>query len=161
MTQLLIQGSSILAQGPFEQTPSEVVAPDGIYPLSVISGWQIVDVTLPADFICAGYMWSGGALVAAAPIFVPPTVADYTIAVQSHLDDTAKERNYDGILSACTYATSTNAKFAAEGQACVAWRDACWAYCYQALADVSAGKRTAPTVAGLMTELPVLTWPAQ
>ncbi|MEW9586617.1 hypothetical protein [Paraburkholderia sp. DGU8] len=105
--------------------------------------------------------YQDGAIVPTPPVApAPPTVSDYTVAVQSHLDDTAKERNYDGILSACTYATSTNAKFAAEGQACVAWRDACWAYCYQALADVQDGKRAAPTIAGLIADLPTPTWPS-
>lgn len=88
-----------------------------------------------------------------------PTVSDYTIAVQALLDSKACERNYDGILSACTYATSANAKFAAEGKACIAWRDACWSYCYQALADVQAGKRAAPTIPDLLAELPALAWP--
>src|SRR6185437_5786157 len=67
MTQILIHGSSILAQGPFEQTASEIVARDGIYPLSVIPGWQIVDVALPDDFTFAGYVWSNGALAVAPP----------------------------------------------------------------------------------------------
>jgi hypothetical protein len=105
-----------------------------------------------------GFLWDGSAFSAPTP--PTPTVEQYVAAVQNLLDTTARQRNYDGILSACTYATSTNAKFQAEGQACVAWRDGCWAYCYQALADVDSGKRTAPTIDGLIAELPTLTWPA-
>jgi hypothetical protein len=67
MTKLLVHGSSILAQGPFEQTGTEIIAPDGIYPLSVIPGWQIVDVTLPGDFTFAGHVWSNGALAVVPP----------------------------------------------------------------------------------------------
>lgn len=93
----------------------------------------------------------------------PPTaeqiVAQYTAAVQKRLDDFARTRNYDNILSACTYATSTVPKFAAEGQYCVEARDATWVKCYEVLAAVEAGSRPMPTLEELLTELPVLTWP--
>lgn len=101
------------------------------------------------------------------PILVdppPPTpeqiIANMTAAVQQHLDVKARERNYDGILSLCTYAASPNSKFAAEGQAGVEWRDAVWAKCYEILADVQAGTRPAPTAEQLIAELPGFTWPA-
>ena len=86
-------------------------------------------------------------------------VASYTAAIQAHLDATAQARNYDGILSLASYVTSKNATFAAEGQAGVGFRDACWAYAYQLLADVEGGKRAMPTVAELLAELPVMVWP--
>lgn len=87
------------------------------------------------------------------------TLADYQDAVQSRLDEKAKERNYDGILSLCTYVTSANPACAAEGQAGVAWRDAAWAKCYEVLTAVGAGTRTQPTVAELLAELPAMDWP--
>ena len=93
----------------------------------------------------------------------PPTaeqiVAQYTAAVQKHLDDFARTLDYDGIMSACTYATSTVPKFKAEGQYAVEARDATWAKCYEVLAAVEAGSRPMPTLEELLTELPVLTWP--
>ena len=84
-------------------------------------------------------------------------ITELTAAVQAHLDAKAKEKNYDGILSLCTYATSTNPIFAAEGQASVEWRDAVWAKCYQVLGDVLAGTRPVPTKEELITELPAFT----
>lgn len=86
-------------------------------------------------------------------------IAEYTDAVQKHLDAFARTRGYDGIMSACTYATSTAPKFAAEGQYAVEARDATWAKCYEVLAEVEAGSRPMPTLDGLLAELPVLTWP--
>lgn len=93
----------------------------------------------------------------------PPTaeqiVAQYTAAVQKHLDDFARTLGYDGIMSACTYDTSTVPKFKAEGQYAVEARDATWVKCYEVLAAVEAGSRPMPTLEELLTELPVLTWP--
>lgn len=82
-----------------------------------------------------------------------------TAAVQAHMDDRARERKYDGILSLCTYATSANPKFAAEGQAGVQWRDAVWAKCYEVMGAVMAGERAAPSAEVLIAELPAFTWP--
>ncbi len=93
----------------------------------------------------------------------PPTpeqiIAQYTDGVQQHLDTFARTRNYDGILSAATYATSQVPKFKTEGQYAVEARDATWAKCYEILAAVEAGSRPMPTLDELLAELPVLTWP--
>jgi hypothetical protein len=101
--------------------------------------------------------------IAALPqqaIPAPPTLAEYTAAMQAVLDTTARARNYDGILSACTYATSTVDKFRAEGQACVEWRDKVWAFGYDLLAQVDAGETPPPALADLATILPQMVWPA-
>ena len=66
-------------------------------------------------------------------------------ATQQRLDEFARTRNYDGILSACTYATSAVPKFAAEGQYAVQARDATWAALYAFMADVQAGTQPVPT----------------
>lgn len=81
-------------------------------------------------------------------------------ATQNRLDDFAKTRNYDGILSLCTYATSLIPKFKAEGQYGVEARDATWAKLYEMLAEVEAGTRPMPSgFADIEPELPVLVWP--
>lgn len=94
----------------------------------------------------------------------PPTPEqlqrNFTAAIQQRLDTFAQTRNYDSILSACTYATSTVAKFKTEGQACVNLRDATWAAAYAILAAVQAGKRPMPTsLADIEADLPALEWP--
>lgn len=105
-----------------------------------------------------GWVWNGDFFPPAETLKYP-TIGEYTAAVQMHLDTKARERNYDGILSACTYATSSIPKFAAEGQACATWRDAVWASCYQIMAEVEAGQRQPPTIPELLDTLPTLIWP--
>lgn len=93
----------------------------------------------------------------------PPTeaelLASYTAAIQNRLDDFARTRGYDGILSATTYAGSGVPKFNAEGGYALSARDATWAKGYDILAAVQAGTRPAPTLAELDAELPALVWP--
>lgn len=86
-------------------------------------------------------------------------IASVQQAVQQRLDDFARTRAYDGILSAATYAASAVPKFAAEGQYAVQARDATWAACYQIMADVQAGTRAMPSVEDVLAELPALEWP--
>ena len=81
-------------------------------------------------------------------------------ATQVRLDDFARTRSYDGILSACTYATSSVPKFQAEGQYCVVARDETWATLYTILAEVEAGVYPMPTsFADIEPGLPALVWP--
>jgi hypothetical protein len=95
------------------------------------------------------------------PLTPEQIVAQYTAAVQKRLDDFARTRGYDGILSAATYAASTVPKFKAEGQYAVEARDATWVKLYQILAEVEAGTRPAPSgYADIEPDLPILEWPA-
>lgn len=81
-------------------------------------------------------------------------------SIQHRLDAFAKTRNYDGILSACTYATSTVPKFQTEGQYCVNARDATWSTMYQIFDDVTNGVKPMPaSFADIEHLLPVLEWP--
>ena len=109
-----------------------------------------------------GWTWDGEQFAPPAPEPIQPDqlMAQIVQATQARLDAFAQQRNYDGILSACSYATSTVPKFQAEGQCCVQARDATWAALYAILAQVEAGDRPLPQgYAELEAELQVLAWP--
>ena len=84
-----------------------------------------------------------------------------TDAVQRALDAFASTRGYDGIMSACSYASSTDAQFKLEADYCVALRDTTWRMGYAIVADVKAGLRPIPTAEELIAELPIgsAKWP--
>jgi hypothetical protein len=85
---------------------------------------------------------------------------DVIAQTQLRLDTFAGTRNYDSMLSACTYATSTVVKFKTEGQYCVEARDSTWAKLYEILDEVQAGVRPVPeSFADIEPDLPELTWP--
>lgn len=80
--------------------------------------------------------------------------------IQQRLDEFARTRNYDGILSACTYANSKIPVFATEGQFCTDLRDSTWAAMYQIYGEVQAGLRIPPTTyEEVEALLPALVWP--
>ena len=82
-------------------------------------------------------------------------------ATQHRLNTFAATRGYDSILSACTYATSSVAKFAAEGQCANELRTATWAKVHEIFAAAAAGTRSKPTkFEDIEAELPRLEWPA-
>jgi hypothetical protein len=78
--------------------------------------------------------------------------------VQRRLDDFAASRNYDNILSLCTYATSKDPIFSAEGQRGVDLRDATWRKCYDILEEINRDEKQIPDIDTVLSELPVLSW---
>ena len=109
-----------------------------------------------------GWSYDGKAFAPPVPPVKPPEQiqAEIVAATQIRLDDFARSRGYDSCLSCCTYATSPTPRFAAEGQYCVAARDATWAKLYEMLDEVLAGTRPMPSgYADIEAELPVLAWP--
>ena len=107
-----------------------------------------------------GWIWNGATFAPPSPPTPTPAEIQTALvdAVQAHLDAIARTRNYDGILSLASYAASTVLQFHTEGLAGVVWRDACWAHCYQVMADVQAGLRNIPDPNELVAELPEMTW---
>lgn len=116
-------------------------------PVGGVQQWEVY--SLPAEEVEANQ--------AAADQALQQSIVD---ATQQRLDEFARTRNYDGILSACTYATSAVPKFAAEGQYAVQARDATWAALYQFMADVQAGTQPVPSgFEDVEPLLPVMAWP--
>lgn len=122
-----------------EVTPQEVES-------ELVQRWEVVP--LPDDVVAENRTRGAAQLQAAC-----------VAAAQAHLDAVAQQRHYDNILSLCTYASSSIRRFAAEGQAGVDWRDACWATGYQVLAEVQAGVRPVPTPEEFVALLPAIVWP--
>ena len=75
-------------------------------------------------------------------------------AVQEYIDSQAKNRGYDSIVSACSYAGYTN-EFQTEAVSLGVWRSAVWTKAYQVQADVEAGTIPMPTVDELIAMLPI------
>lgn len=81
----------------------------------------------------------------------------YLAIVDNYLNETVKAREYDSILSACSYADDdTDKVFQQEGIACRKWRSMVYRKCYDILAEVESGKREIP--ADIISELPKLEW---
>ena len=82
--------------------------------------------------------------------------------VERRLDSFAQEKKYANIVSACSYATSSNKTFSAEAAYCVKMRDETYAKCYELINDilpkVQAGEREIPTWEEIETQLPRLSW---
>lgn len=78
---------------------------------------------------------------------------------QSRLDDFAKSRGYDSVLSACTYVASQVPRFASDANVAVRLRDATWAKLYEILGEVESNKRPIPSGFGdIEADLPPLVW---
>jgi hypothetical protein len=97
------------------------------------------------------------------PVTAPPTekqiITALTVAIQQHLDSTARTRHYDSVDSASKYIGGSNPTWNAEGLALRDWTIAVWEQCYEIMAEVQAGNRGIPTAEELLAELPVMSWP--
>jgi hypothetical protein len=89
----------------------------------------------------------------------PVTVADYSDAIQHHIDTAARSRGYRDGFALAGYVTSTIQGWAEEAIAFIAWRDAVWSHAYVELAKVQGGWRPQPTISELIAELPTIQWP--
>ena len=121
-------------------------------------GW----VDMPAG-VDIGWLYDGQTFTAPPPVVRDPeeVKAEIVVSTQARLDAFAQTRDYDGILSACTYASSPTPRFASDGQYCLESRDATWSALYEILGEVLDGTRPMPSgYSEIESELPPLVWPA-
>lgn len=101
---------------------------------------------------------AGGSTPTLKPVPVS-TEVDYSAAIQTHVDDVARQKSYSDGVSCASYVESTNAQWRQEAISFIAWRDQVWNYVYVELAKVQAGTRTQPTIQNFVIELPTISWP--
>lgn len=115
---------------------------------------------IPTDPLNSDY---AALLAAGTPIaaYEPPLLTSqaYAAAIQSHIDATARAREYNDGVTCASYVASTITTWAADAGAFIAWRDAVWLSAYQTLAAVQAGQQQPPTIEALIAGLPAITWP--
>lgn len=87
------------------------------------------------------------------------TADDYAAAIDDHIDAVARSRQYRDADRLASYVNSTNTAWSAEARAFVAWRDSVLRHAYEQFAAVQGGARTQPTIAGMVSELPTISWP--
>lgn len=88
-----------------------------------------------------------------------PTQADYQIAIDKMVNETARSKNYNDANALAGYVNSTVPIWASEAQAFVAWRDQVWLYAYSEFEKVMTGQRAQPSVEDMLGELPAIQWP--
>jgi len=129
---------------------------------SVLTSWGYAEangtdtkVEVADDFNLEPGAWklSGSDWVAYA---APLTVASCEAALQAELDAGAQAWGYDSVISAASYASSSNPQFKAEALAQIERRDATWAWAAQELAAFQGGTQTMPSsTAAFVALMPV------
>jgi len=89
-----------------------------------------------------------------------PSIDDYKIAVQAHIDTVARAKDYDSGISLAGYKGSAVEAYAADADAFTTWRDPLWLTVFGILADVQSGAIPQPTIPELIAMLPAPPWPS-
>jgi hypothetical protein len=76
-------------------------------------------------------------------------------AIQEHIDNEAKARGYDNIVSACSYAGYPNV-FQTEAISLGNFRSACWTKAYEVQASIDTGTISIPTIDELLAMMPLV-----
>lgn len=85
--------------------------------------------------------------------------AQFTEALEKAINDKAAEKSYSSGVSCASYSDSTNAQWAAEAQSFIDWRDRCYEYGYNYLAEAQGGQIPNPNLEDFLSGLPTMEWP--
>lgn len=116
---------------------------------------QVIDVP---NNVFPGYYQTDTGWVKELPP-TPPSIDDFSAAVQIQIDLAAQSRGYGDGFALSTYINSTLPQWAQEAEVFIAWRDQVWLYAYAELYKVQQGQRPIPTINELIAELPTINWP--
>lgn len=88
-----------------------------------------------------------------------PSVDDYKLAIQAHIDAVARAKDYDSGVSLAGYKGSLVEAYDDDADAFTTWRDPLWLTVFGILADVQSGAIPQPTIPELIEMLPAPPWP--
>jgi hypothetical protein len=87
-------------------------------------------------------------------------IENFSVAVNNHINTTARQRGYDSSIALASYVTDPNPLWSSEALAFISWRSAVWAYALGKLDDIQKGSDAIPENTDLfIAELPIMTWP--
>lgn len=86
-------------------------------------------------------------------------IAEFTEALEVAINAKAAEKTYSSGVSCASYISSTNIQWSEEAAAFIAWRDNCYEYSYDYLAQAQSGQIPNPTIEDFISGLPVMEWP--
>lgn len=85
---------------------------------------------------------------------------DCASRMESVINNTARERQYDNGVSCAGYANSTNEIWKAEADAFIAWRDKVWEYAFNKMQEYLSNEKPLPTLEAFIEALPKIEWSA-
>lgn len=111
---------------------------------------------------CGTYYIKGHEKPAETPEeFIARREEEIKAVVQTLIDETAHQKEYDDGVSCTSYVGDPDPEFDAQARAFLAWRGRCWRTCYNILNSVIAGTVSPEEVTNeyVIERLPTMEWP--
>lgn len=80
--------------------------------------------------------------------------------IESHIEQTAKQRGYDNGFTCATYVSSTIPTWKAEAETFIQWRDTIWSWAFNYLAQIESGQIAIPSLEDIQANISQITWPS-